>query len=311
MENDMRKKAVIGSLIKDNTLDWKNVANKEIEDNKSLRDKIDHLEKKISYNDSSNIIEIDPKKCRNWKYADRNKFELGNLEELAEDIKQNGQLQPAIVRKIESLDYSYEVIAGERRWRACLIAEINLKAVLTKEDDAGCLIIQTSENKKKSLSPYSLAITYNKLMMDLNISQNELSRRLNIPKTSLSELLSFNKVPNGVWEEVQDMTKVKPRTAAFLALTCTKGENYINAVIKLASKIRDGLGTDNLSKLIEKHLVNIKTNRNASRVYENKNGDVLFRITSEGRITLSKSALKKVDLEKFTEYLGEYLEEII
>ena len=51
MENDMRKKAVIGSLIKDNTLDWKNIANKEIEDNKSLRDKIDHLEKKISYND--------------------------------------------------------------------------------------------------------------------------------------------------------------------------------------------------------------------------------------------------------------------
>ena len=82
----MRKKAVIGSLIKDNTLDWKNIANKEIEDNKSLRDKIDHLEKKISYNDSSNIIEIDPKKCRNWKYADRNKFELGNLEELAEDM---------------------------------------------------------------------------------------------------------------------------------------------------------------------------------------------------------------------------------
>lgn len=47
MENDMRKKAVIGSLIKDNTLDWKNIANKEIEDNKSLRDKIDHLEKNI------------------------------------------------------------------------------------------------------------------------------------------------------------------------------------------------------------------------------------------------------------------------
>lgn len=309
MENDIRKKAVTSALIKDNTFDWKNLANKEIEENKSLRDKINDLEKKISYKDSSNIIEIDPKKCRNWKYADRNKFELGNIEELAEDIRQNGQLQPVIARKIESLDYTYEIIAGERRWRACLLAEINLKAVLTNEDDAGCLVIQTSENKKKSLSSYSLAITYNKLMTDLNISQNELSRRLNIPKTSFSELLSFNKVPKEVWEAVEDMTNVKPRTAAFLALTCAKGDNYFNAIIKLASEIRGGLGADNLSKLIEKHLTNIKTNRNASRVYENRNGDVLFRITSEGRITLSKGALKKVDLGNLTEYLGKYLEE--
>ena len=311
MENDIRKKAVIGSLIKDNTLDWKNIANKEIEDNKSLRDKIDHLEKKISYNDSSNIIEIDPKKCRNWKYADRNKFELGNLEELAEDIKQNGQLQPAIVRKIESLDYSYEVIAGERRWRACLIAEINLKAVLTNEDDAGCLIIQTSENKKKSLSAYSLAVAYEKLMIDLSISQNELSRRLNIPKTSFSELMSFNKVPKEVWEAVEDMTNVKPKTAAFLSLMCSKGDEYLNTVVKFASKIRDGYGTDDLTKLIEKHLSNIKTNRNSSRVYEGKAGEVLFRITSEGRISLSKSMVKKIDINNLTEYLGKYLEEIV
>lgn len=310
MKTDMRKQAVLGALIKDSTSDWKNIANKEIEENKNLKDKIESLKSEIANRSSLDIIEVDPNKCRNWKYADRNRFELGNLEELSEDIKQNGQLQPAIIRKIESLDHMYEVIAGERRWRACILAGVSLKAILTSEDDAGCLVIQTSENKKKSLSSYSLSIVYEKLMNDLGISQNELSRRLNIPKTSFSELMSFNKVPKEVWAAVDNMTKVKPKTAAFLALTCGKGDAYLNAVIKLAPRISDGLGTESLSKLIDKHLANIKSIRNASHVYQSSSGDVLFRVTSEGRITLSKSALKRASLEEVTEFLGKYLEQI-
>ena len=311
MKIDLRKQAVTSALIKDNTADWKNIANKEIDENKNLKDQIELLEKELSIKSNSDIIEIDPKKCRNWKYADRNRFELGSIEDLAEDIKQNGQLQPAIVRRIDSLDYSYEVIAGERRWRACSLLNINLSAVITNQDDAGCLVIQTSENKKKSLSAYSLAIAYEKLMTDLNISQNELSRRLNIPKTSFSELMSFNKVPKEVWDAVEDMSKIKPKTAALLSLMCSKGEDYLAAIIKFSSKIREGIGTDNLMKLIEKHLSNIKANRNSSQVYEGKKGEVLFRITSEGRISLSKTMVKKIDINNLTEYLGKYLEEIV
>jgi|GEM_PF-681121 len=309
MKIDIRKQAVTGVLIKDNTADWKHIANKEIEENKNLKEHIDLLKKELANNASSNIIEIDPKKCRNWKYADRNRFELGSIEELAEDIKQNGQLQPAIVRAIDSLDYKYEVIAGERRWRACALSNFNLKALVTNEDDAGCLIIQTSENKKKSLSAYSLAVAYEKIMFDLSISQNELSRRLNMPKTSFSELMSFNKVPKEVWQAVEDMSKVKPKTAAFLSVMCSKGEDYLRVIIKLSTNIREGYGTDNLSKLIEKHLSNIKTNRNSSIAYESKAGVVLFRITSEGRITLSKTMLNKVDINNVSDYLGKYLEE--
>ena len=59
MKIDMRKQAVTGALIKDNTEDWKNIANKEIEENKSLKEQISSLEKELSNKDSSNIIEID------------------------------------------------------------------------------------------------------------------------------------------------------------------------------------------------------------------------------------------------------------
>jgi ParB family chromosome partitioning protein len=307
MKVDIRKQAVTGVFMKDNTGDWKNIANKEIEENKNLKDKIDTLEKKLATKDDSSIIEIDPKICRNWKYADRNSFELGSIEDLAKDIMQNGQLQPVIVREVEDFDYSYEIIAGERRWRACLLANINLKAIRTQEDDAGCLVIQTSENKKKNLSAYSLAVVYEKLMTDLNISQNELSRRLNMPKTSFSELMSFNKVPKEIWDAVEDMTNVKPKTAAFLSLMCSKGDVYLTAIINLASKIRDGVGTDNLAKMIEKNLLNSEVIKNYSQVYKGTAGEVLFRISCEGKISLSKQIVKKIDMNEFSEYLGKYL----
>lgn len=312
MKTDLRRQAVTQSLIKDNALDWKNLANREIEENKNLKEQIKSLEKKLENNSDLNILEIDPKRCRNWKYADRNIFELGNIDELSQDIKTNGQLQPVIVRKISSvendLEYEYEVIAGERRWRACLEASLNLKAIITEEDEAGCLIIQTSENKKKSLSSYSSAIAYQKLITDLGISQNELSRRLNIPKTSFSELMSFNKVPKVVWEAVADMTKVKPKTAAFLALMCGKSNHHLNLIIQLAPKIREGMGTDNLEKLIEKSLSNVKNNKKPLHVFKNKNGEILFRITTTGKIALSTTVLKNVDLNAFSEYLSKYFE---
>ncbi|WP_058532838.1 ParB/RepB/Spo0J family partition protein [Legionella saoudiensis] len=308
MKTDKRKEAVFGAILKDSTSDWKNIANKEIEENRVLKDKIATLQIELDNQSKQDILEVDPTKCCNWKYADRNKFELGNIEELADDIKMNGQLQPVILRRIESLDYLYEVIAGERRWRACLLAGVTLKAILTNEDEVGCMIIQSSENKKKSLSPFSLAVAYEKLMKDLNISQNELARRLNLPKTSLSELMAFNKVPKEVWVAVEDMSKVKPRTAAFLSTICLKGDAYIEVVIKLAPMIKDGMGAENISKLIDKSLSNTKTNRSATRVYESQKGEVLFRITTEGRISLSKSVLKKTDLNTLTDYLGAYLE---
>lgn len=287
--------------------DWEIIASEQFDENKKLTERVIELEGEAGKN--KDIINIDPKKCKNWKYSDRNDFEMGDIEDLAEDIRKNGQLQPAIVRKINTdLNCDYEIIAGERRWRACLLANTTLSAMVTEQDDAGCLVIQTSENKKKSLSPYSLAVVYQRMMMDLDIGQNELSKKLGIPKSSFGDLMSFNKVPSEIWKAVGDMTNVKPKTAAYISMICSKGDDYISAVLRVADKIKDGVGVDNLTKIIDKYFSNIKSKRNSSQAYENKNGELLFRITSEGRFSLSQSILKKLDMDAFVKFLGEYIE---
>ena len=70
-----------------------------------------------SINVSGNIIQLPTSKIINWKYNDRPESELGNISELADNIKQIGQQQPCIVRELIA-GQKYELIAGERRWRA-------------------------------------------------------------------------------------------------------------------------------------------------------------------------------------------------
>ena len=65
------------------------------------------------------IIEINPRDCTRWKYADRSHFEFGNTRSLSEDIKENGQVEPVIVRPLLNSEYKYEIIAGSRRFQAC------------------------------------------------------------------------------------------------------------------------------------------------------------------------------------------------
>ena len=260
---------------------------------------------------SGDIIDIDPATCKNWFYSDRNDFELGDIDDLAEDIKNNGQIQPAIVRKTHDLNFEYEIIAGERRWRACSLAGLKLKAVVVDKDDLECLVIQTSENKKHGLSPYSLAKVYSKLMSQLDISQNELAKKIGMPKASLSNLMAFNKVPQVVWDNVRDMSKVSASTAAYLSVNCNKSNMHLDAIISLSGKIRDGIGADGLDKLVNKILSNSKANRNNTIVFKNKNDEPLFRISSTGRISISKSLLEKVNIDDLGDHLKKYMEEVI
>lgn len=314
MKKDAKMNAVTSAFKKDNTMDWKEMARKHIEEGEQLKEQVRDLESKLTVSGEKkegDILEVSPYDCDNWRYADRNDFELGDIDSLAEDISKNGQLQPVIIRKLEGGGkFKFEVIAGERRWRACKQANLPLKAVLTDKDDEGCIVIQTSENKKKSLSSYSLAKVYKNLMRDKGISQNKMAESLGMASTTFKNILSFNRVPNDVWIAVKDMSLVKPRTAAFIAGRCEESPDYIDMFIALADKIRAGAGVDALEKLTAKQLSNKKAKRNNSFVIHDDDGGVMFRITSEGRVTLSKKVLSQIDIKEFSRQLKGVLDTV-
>ena len=254
---------------------------------------------KINSNEET-IIEISPLDCFNWKYADRQSFEMGDLHELASNISENGQVQPIIVRASEQ--GKYEIIAGERRWRACSIINKKIKAVVKKISDEDAFLLQNAENIKQGLSPYSQSISYHKLLLDEKISQRELAKRLGISKSSLNNLLSFAAIPNNFWEAVGDIRKVTVKTACYIKKILDDNNSSIDDLIAIASHIQKGAGTSKIIKLLDNEEL---TQSNV--VYSDSNR-LLFKVES-GKIILSTQYLDEYKLNSLIEHLKIYLEQ--
>ena len=251
---------------------------------------------KLSSND--NIIRIDPSDISNWEYRDRSNFELGNIEELSESIRNNGQAQPIVIVKKNNIfkpdlydsDSQYIVIAGYRRWKACKLLNIEIECILkdyTFEQAIGILI---SENEKEDVSDYSKGILYSKLLLSDKISQQELSRRLNISKNKMSNYLAFSSFPDELVESIGSFKNVSSRTAGYIRSLINKDDSILAILIKHASKISSGIGERKIDAIVYREkksetkdinkytfgnsyisLTNNKNIRFSTDIYEHKN----------------------------------------
>lgn len=128
-------------------------------------------------------------------------FSEDALNELAQSIIENGIIQPIIVRK---LDYDkYQIIAGERRWRASKIAGLSKISAIVKEfSEEQILPIALIENiQREGLSPIEEADSYSKLLEDFNYTQEELAKILGKTRSYISNIVRLVNLP----EEIKDM----------------------------------------------------------------------------------------------------------
>lgn len=198
-----------------------------------------------------NVQSINPNLCKRWELADRSYFEFGKVWELADDIKRNGQINPVLVRPIKDNSYQYEVIAGARRWRACLEHNLPLLAVVSTLTDHEAAIAQIKENQKLAICDYSKGIYYSKLMNNKKMTQGELIKHILISKDKLKNFLAFAKIDSRIWDAVGNTSKVSSRTAREILTISGKGENYIKALIELGEEIKNGLGAASLKKAVD------------------------------------------------------------
>lgn len=197
------------------------------------------------------IINVDPKECTRWRYADRGNFEFGDIVSLSADIKNNGQIEPVHLRTLQDdPKFKYEVIAGSRRWKACLDADLLLKAVIDDVADEQAAIIQIKENQGLDICDYSKGLYYSRLLEDLKLKQVQLAKNLSITRSKLVNYLYFAKIPVEVWDAVANVAKVTARTACSIYSLTQKGPQYIEALISCADEIRKGIGANSLEKLV-------------------------------------------------------------
>lgn len=224
------------------------------------------------------IIAVDPTLIVNWELHDRPTSELGDIEGLANEFKTIGQQQPCIVRPHPKSIGKFELIVGERRWRASTIAGINLKVIVKELTDSEAALAQAAENDNRvDLSDYAKGMSYAKLIDSGIIKQKDIIDKLGKSKQYVSALLSFSKIPSTVIDAIGDMSQITHRTAEGIKQISSKGPQYIDALVKLAPKLREGkMGVNSLNANIIKLLADKKRSSIENKKILSKDGRHIF-----------------------------------
>jgi ParB family chromosome partitioning protein len=136
----------------------------------------------------------------------RREFDEDALQALAGSLGEQGLLQPVLVRP--KADGTYEIVAGERRWRAARIAGLKaIPAIVREREDAAALEVALIENMaREDLNPIEEARACAALVEELGLSRSEIGRRVGRSRVAVSNLVRLLDLPDDVIELVQDGT---------------------------------------------------------------------------------------------------------
>lgn len=133
----------------------------------------------------------------------RKHFAESSIEELAESLKAEGVLQPVVVRKIPN---GYELIAGERRWRAAQrVGLAEIPAVIKDASPEDATVLALVENlQREDLNPMEAAHAFRRLMMHFGLTQEDVARRVHKERSSVANTLRLLQLPDELQQAVLD-----------------------------------------------------------------------------------------------------------
>ena len=151
----------------------------------------------------SDILELNLDDLRSNPYQPRTHFDEEALNELAESIKEYGVIEPVIVRKSIK---GYDIIAGERRVKASIIAgKKKIPAIIKDFSDGQMMEVALLENiQREDLSPIEEAQAYRNIINELSITQEDLARRMGKSRSYITNMLGLLSLPNEVKKMVND-----------------------------------------------------------------------------------------------------------
>ena len=140
------------------------------------------------------------------KYQPRKNFDAANLEDLTNSIKERGVIQPIIVRKSNTDNSKYEIIAGERRWLAASKAGLHdIPVVLTEADDLKSLEFAIVENvQRHDLNPLEEAQGYKRLIDEFSYDQDKVSKFIGKSRSYITNALRLLTLPDEVLKFIEE-----------------------------------------------------------------------------------------------------------
>ncbi len=202
-------------------------------------------------------IEID--KVRHNPHQPRKDFKETELNELAQSIKELGVLQPVLVRM--SPEGAYEIVAGERRWRAAQMAGLSsIPAIIRDLNDRDALEISIVENvQRENLNPVEEARAYERLASEFHLTHGEIAERVAKDRSSIANMLRLLKLPQELLNYISEGKISIGHAKAILSV------KEPGAQISLAKKvIAESLSVRDLETIVARVVV-LDTGRSSGR----------------------------------------------
>lgn len=168
---------------------------------------------------SSSISEVPVSKIKANPNQPRREFAAEALNELAESIRQIGIIQPITLRKMD--DGTYQIIAGERRWRASQMAGLSsIPAYIRTADDENMMQMALVENiQREDLNAIEIALAYQNLIEQYDLTQEKLSEKVGKNRATIANFLRLLKLPAQVQMALQNKEMDQGHARALLGLS--------------------------------------------------------------------------------------------
>jgi len=188
---------------------------------KRLGKGLDALLPALSINDDDKVVEIPLQQLRANPYQPRRTFNDESINELAASIKEHGVIQPIIVRSVLK---GYEIIAGERRYRASQVCGLaTIPAVVKKFTDQQVMEIALIENvQREDLNAMEIAVAYQALIDQFSLTQEELSAKVGKSRSHIANFLRLIHLPEEVKQYVSRGTLTMGHAKAIVGLKDAK-----------------------------------------------------------------------------------------
>ncbi|MCI1639693.1 MAG: ParB/RepB/Spo0J family partition protein [Bacteroidales bacterium] len=172
-----------------------------------LRKPVGYVNKEIAgkqeASDTADVLRIPIDMIEPNPYQPRMSFDQDALEELAESIKALGLIQPVTVRKLS--EDRYQIISGERRFRACRLAGFDMiPAYIRDANDQGMLEMAIVENiQRENLDPIEIALSYQRLIEECHLTQEQMADRVGKKRASVTNYLRLLKLPAKIQHDLK------------------------------------------------------------------------------------------------------------
>ncbi len=212
-------------------------------------------EKIITETSSEEIVNVKLSELRSNPYQPRKVFDEDALKELAASIKEHGVFQPIIIKKSIK---GYEIIAGERRVKASIMAGLEeIPAIIRDFDDTAMMEIALLENlQRENLNAIEESTAYKKLIETLAITQEELAKRLGKSRSHITNMLGLLNLSEDIQTQISER-KISMGHARVLSKLESKTQQQ-----ELANKvINEGLSVRQLEELTNSEEKFVRTNK--------------------------------------------------